>query len=49
MSAALAPFRFPGSLQTGRLLEEDMHDGVNALVLEGKHNLQLVDCGSLLG
>ena len=47
VSAGLAPFCFADSLQTCTLLEEDNHDGVTALLLEGKHNLWLVGCGSL--
>ena len=43
-----SPFCFLDSLQTCTLLEEDTHDGVTALLLEGKHNLWLVGCGSLL-
>ena len=42
MFAALAPFCFLDSLQASMLLEEDTHDGVTTLLLEGKHNLWLV-------
>ena len=48
VSVALVPFCFLDSLQTCTLLEEDTHDGVTALLLEGKHNLWLVGCSSLL-
>ena len=41
------PFRFPDTLQTYTLMEEDTHGSVTVLLLEGKHNLWLVGCGSL--
>ena len=46
--SALPPLHFTDSLQTSRLLKEDMQDGVTICLCEGKHSLCLVGCCSRL-